>query len=216
MPTEIEAIAKFITNYGVLVLIGAIFLYVIIRLIKLAFNTLERKMAAKDHEKALDIRTQVSTQIQRLIATVLRDTHATRLHVIEFSNSVMSIAYLPFKYMTCTYEVYKLGASATGHKIDRLSTSLFTPFFAELDEHPYCTFDINDPDTKMGGAMIDLMKAQEEHQALCVALKTPRGKHVGFIELIKEGEFTDTDIAEIQHLGQQVSALLGAVETKQS
>lgn len=214
MSGDIKTIAEFIANYGILVIIGAIFIYVVIRLIRLGFVALEKRMANKEHEKALDVRSEIGKQVQRLITRVLSECSGTRIHVIEFSNSVLSVAYLPFKYMTCTYEVYKLGKSATGHKIDKLPTSLFIPFFAELDEHEYCIFDINDPTCPMGGAMTDLMKAQEEFQSLCVALKTPKGKHIGYIELIKETEFLSTDIDEMTLLGQQLVALLTTADVK--
>lgn len=214
MNEGISKVIEFIEQHGILVLIAAVFMYVIIRLLGLLFKYLEKKVSSKNHDQLLDMRSTIGKEVQRLISVALRDCNASRIHVIEFSNSVMSIAYLPFKYMTCTYEVYKLGASATGHKIDKLSTSLFIPFFAALDEHDYCVFQVDDPDTPMGGAMIDLMKSQNEHQCLCAALKTPRGKHIGYVEMIKEAEFNDEDITQIQHLSHQIAALLGAVESK--
>jgi len=213
---DIQTFAKFIGDYGVMIVICIIVLYALFKLVGIGFKWLENKLSTKKHDQLLDIRAEINKQIQRLITNELRESDATRIHVIEFSNSVMSVAYLPFKYMTCTYEVYKLGASATGHRIDKLSTSLFTAFFAELNDHDYCIFNIDDPNTTMGGAMCDLMKSQNEHQALCVAMKTPRGKHIGYIEMIKDDEFDKHDIAEMQQLGQQISALLGTVEAKQS
>ena len=216
MPEGIQTVAKFITDYGLMILISAIFIYVVIKFIGIGFKFLETKFTTKRHDQMLDIRSEINKQVQRLITSELRKSDATRIHVIEFSNSVMSVAYLPFKYMTCTYEVHKLGVSSTGHKIDKLSTSLFTPFFTELNEHEYCIFNIDDPHTTMGGAMCDLMEAQDEHQALCVAMKTPRGKHIGYVEMIKEDEFTGTDIDDMQHLSQQISALLSIAESKQN
>lgn len=209
---EIQAIIKLLIDYGVMLIIVGIFLYVIIRIININLDKYADKNKQKNHDEMLDIRSSVGLKIQSLIENYLTETNGNRVHVIEFSNSVMSVAYLPFRYMTCTYEVYRIGKGATGHKIDRISTSLFTPFFEALARNEYCIFDITDKTTLVGGAMCDLMKSQNEHQALCALLKSAGGKAIGYIELTKDDEITLSDINKMKDLSAQVSALLGVAD----
>lgn len=41
--------------------------------------------------------------------------------------------------MTCTYEVYDIDREPVGHKIDRISTSLFSPFLPSF-KNAICIF----------------------------------------------------------------------------
>ena len=109
----------------------------------------------------------------------------------------MSVAYLPFKYMTCTYEVYKPGAPQMGSRIDHLSTSLFTTFFSYLHEHPYCILNGNTTEHISGGAMNDLLITSGEPKALCTLIESARGKSLGYIIMKKAEGFNDEDIEDI-------------------
>lgn len=210
---EISSLVKLISEYSVLILIAAIFLYVCIKLLNIFFKFLEKKVGSKKHDKLLDIRGEVSKEIQLLIEQFLETHGGDRVQVIEFSNSVTSVAFLPFKYMTCTYEVYKLGKAPTGHMIDHISTSLFTTFFQSMQDYPYRIFDTHDKSVPMGGAKFDLVQSQGASQSLCVMLHTPKGKAIGYITMKRdETEFTDKDIEGIQTLAEQVSALLSVAD----
>lgn len=209
---DIQLIIKLLVDYGIMLIIVSLFLYVAIRIININLKRYEKFKGDKTHDELLDMRADIGKSIQELIDTCLAETKANRLLVIEFSNSVMSVAYLPFRYMTCTYEVFKLGKTATGHKIDRISTSLFTPFFEALANNDYCTFDIHDKTTLVGGAMCDLMESQHEHQALCVLLKSNKGKSIGYIQLTKDDAFTRSDISKMKDLGEKVSTLLSVLD----
>ena len=210
MNTEL---VKWIADYGVLVIIAAIFLYAAIRLINMGLGTLSERLSRKKHDNLINARLKLSDKIQALIGHYLAISNASRVSVIEFSNTVMSVAYLPFRYMTCTYEVHDFGKTAMGHKIDRISTSLFTPFFMKLQDSKCCVFDINDKSTLVGGAMCDLMRSQGEHLALCIGLTTPKGKAIGYIQATSDDKFDDKDIADIKVLGEQIALLL-SIEDK--
>lgn len=213
---EINSIAQFIewiAEYGVTILIAAIFLYVCIRLINIFFKFLEKKVGEKKHDKLLDERSRISYEIQLLIEQFLESHGGDRVQVIEFSNSVTSVAFLPFKYMTCTYECYALGKSPTGHMIDHISTSLFTTFFQSMQDVSYRIFDTHDKSVPMGAAKYELVQSQGASQSLCVMLHTPKGKSIGYITMKRdEGEFTEKDIEGIQILAEQVSALLSVAD----
>ena len=206
---DLENVMRIISDYGLALVISGVFLYLIIRLINILLRELSGRLGHKKHDKELEARNTVSSQIQSLISNCLVATDCDRIQVIEFSNTVMSVAYLPFKYMTCTYEVYRFGEKPASSMIDHISTSLFTPFFDELQSRDYCIFDTEKKEPQMGGAMFDIIKAEGETRILCTMLKHPKGKFIGYLMLMKsEDTFNDDDIDRIQTLGDHVSALL--------
>ena len=159
---EINEWIKAISEVGVLICIAGIFLYTAIRVINIFLDNLSGKLKSKKHDNLIDLRTKLSEEIQKLIDNFLNQQNGDKVQVIEFSNSVTSVAYLPFRYMTCTYEVYRLGVPPTRQRIDRLSTSLFTPFFQILRTQSWCKMDATNPESIVCGAMRDLMIANED------------------------------------------------------
>lgn len=214
---EVSNIIKLVAEHGALIIIAAIFFYICIKLLNIFFKFLEKKIGSKkkdkEHDELLEVRGEVSKEIQLLLETFLEAHGGDRVQVIEFSNSVTSVAFLPFKYMTCTYECYALGKSPTGHMIDHISTSLFTTFFTSMQDHAYRIFDTHDKSVPMGGAKYELVQSQGASQSLCVMLHTPKGKSIGYITMKRdEGEFSEKDIEGIQVLAEQVSALLSVAD----
>lgn len=212
MMVEFMEVIKLLSEFGIMLVIVGIFLYVVIRIINIQLNKWESSVKGKKHDELVNIRADIGTNIQFLIDEFLVESKGNRVQVIEFSNSVTSVAYLPFRYMTCTYEVYKLGKTGTGHKIDRISTSLFTKFFETLQNNDYCVFNIDEDPTIVGGAMCELMQSQHEHQALCALLKSPKGKSIGYVELTKDDKFTKSDKDNIEELAHKLSTLLSVAD----
>lgn len=209
---SVAEIVRLVSEVGVLVVIAAIFLYTAIRVINIGLDWLQNKASNKKHDKLLEIRSQVSSEIQTLLDTCLESHNAQRIMVMEFSNSVTSVAYLPFKYMSCTYEVYALGRQARAHKVDHLSTSLFTPFFNTMLDRDYYIFNDSNNIPQTGGALVDIMRELGEHQFICSLLISAKGKNIGFICMNKDDGFEDMDIEGIQALAAQISALLGVAD----
>lgn len=212
MNPTLEEILNFIADFGIMVLISGIFLYVIIRLINLLFKYLDNKVRNKKHDKLLDVRKTVNEKVQYLIEQFLETHQGDRIHVVEFSNSVMSVAYLPFKYMNCTYEVYAMGKATTSGVIDRLSTSLFTSFFSQMYKDEYIILDEQNPDHKLGGAVYDLMHKGGERRALCAVIKTAKGKSLGYVAFKKDDEFSQHEVSDILVLADKLAALLGIMD----
>lgn len=209
----IEDMLNYIQDYGVSVVIVAIFLYAVIKVLNAIFKYVDNKLGNRKHDKLINLRNQVGEEIQVLLDEFLAAHKGDRIRVIEFSNSVISVAYLPFKYMTCTYESCRFGKSAIGHKIDRMSTSLFTPFLKYLKDNEYCILDSRNRLDHMGGAVYDLMVTVHEEKSLCIELNTGRkSKAIGYLSFQKDEGFTDDDCKDIKYLSQQVSALLGVMD----
>lgn len=208
----VSEIVDSIAEVGVLVVIAALFLYIAIRLANMGLNWLQNRIGSKKHDQLLDLRQQVSLEIQDLLDDFLEDHEGSRVMVMEFSNSVTSVAYLPFKYLTCTYEVYELGRPAKAHKFDRMSTSLFTKFFNAMMDSPYIIFNDEPKPQDLGGSILDVIREIEEHHFMCSMLTSLKGKHIGFICMTKDVEFEEDDVDGIQALSSQISALLGVAD----
>ena len=209
-----------VADLGVLVCIAALFIYAVYRGINAQFDKRDdvsgggvpSKKDRERHDELIELRTRVSQDIQQLINTTLNDTGWDRIHVVEFSNSIMSVAYLPFRYMTCTYEVFKLGKMGTGAKIDRLSTSLFTTFFTTMHDNGWCIIDLDKPETDTCGAMHDLMISNGETKSLSAGIVSPKGKSIGYVSVKSENGFSSEDIEAILTLADQIAVLLGVVD----
>lgn len=204
--------SKTIADYGIMVVIAALFIYASFRLINIGIKNLENKVGNKQHDKLMDVRTQVGEEVQELIEEFVTTHKGDRVQVIEFSNTVMSVAYLPFKYMTCTYEVCKFGAVSKGHIIDHMSTSLFTHFFKNLQDNPYCIFDVDNHELLVGGAMYDLMNTMEQKKLLCCMLTTHMGKAIGYVSFQKDAGYDSNDVQDVQRLAKEITALLGMMD----
>lgn len=222
----VEELISSIADVGILVCIAALFLYACFRAIKSYFDKKDKEIKSKEkegnivppkpereaHDKAMSIRYQVSEEIQKLLETYQAKWHADRIQVIEFGNSQINLGYLPFRYMSCTYEVCKLGVRGIGSKIDKLSTSLFTPFFVDLTEKGWCAYDIEDSECHVPGAMHDLMIEFEEPRSLNAAIVTASGKFLGYITVKNLMKYTQNDVDDLLTLADQIAALLGILD----
>lgn len=211
MKLNFTGVLDLITDYGVTIIIVGIFLYTVIKIINIGLSYLQEKIGKRKHDSKLDIRQTVGRKIQTLICTFLEQHDGDRIQVVEFSNSVMSVAYLPFRYMSCTYEICRPGRRSVGQRMDRISTSLFTLFFDKLQETDYVVVDVNDSESYISGSVKDIMMDMEESQALCTMLYTSKGKCIGYIAFYKEEGFTSRDKLDIESLRDSISSLLSVL-----
>lgn len=214
----VESIVKLIADNGIMIVICAIFLYAAFKLINIGVAFLQDKLnadkAKKSHEDRMTLRENVDGQITELLTEYFRVIGGNRIQIMEFSNSVTSVAYLPFKYMTCTYEVTALDIPSTATNISKLPTSLYTKFLKHLYDNLHCIVDLNDPEAvEYSGAFYSLMKENGDECILCSIIKDAKGKALGYISLQDhENKFTDEDILKLDELATKLSSLLGIAE----
>ena len=201
---------ELISEYGVMIIISAIFLYTAIKFINLGFDYFKKSLGNKKHDKLLEIRQEVDETVFELLQEFMQSHNGNRVRLIEFTNSVTSVAHLPFKYMSCTYEVFDYGEQSTARHIDKLSTSLFTPFLTELNKKNYIILDEND--CKCCGTIHDLMQTMEINKSMCTMLKVSKNKAIGYLAFNKQDGFSDEDISDIQVLASKLSGLLGILD----
>lgn len=212
---SIENIIKNISEYGVMIIICGVFIYAVIRLLNIIFDKIATGKGGhhtSEHDRRLEVRQSVGYKAQSLIDEFLEKYDLDRIHIIEFSNSIMSVAYLPFKYMSCTYEVYKIGSYSTANKVDHISTSLFTKFFGILYEREELILDVERPDKSIEGATYDLIKTSGESKCLFHILKSSKGKILGYLCIRDKDEFSVEMIDDAEILANKVSALLGVLD----
>lgn len=210
----IDSAIKSIADLGLTIVLSGIVVYVLIKAINIFFAKWNFNKEHKYHDKAINLRNEIGMKIQDVIKGFLMDHEGARLEVIEFSNSVQSVAFLPFRYMTCTYEVFEYGRDPIGHKIDRVSTSLFTNFFTYLQSHPYHLFNINDTDDEISGRIASLFEGTGDiQQVVSVLMKTPYDKAIGFI-CFKKVNPSSSDIEDCVKLSEQISGMLSINDIK--
>lgn len=208
---SIVEIIKAIADNGIMLVICAIFLYTVIKFINLGFDKLSAVSRNKQHDRLLELRAQVDEEVYERISKFLTDHNGIRLVVAEFTNSVTSVAYLPFKYMSGTYEVTAYGTKPQSTKVDKLSTSLFSTFLTQLARAG--TMLVTDEVAlAASGTVHDIFERYECQNQLCAILKTPSGKAIGFVAFGTDKPVTDKDTQDIKHLATELSALLGVVD----
>ena len=200
-----------ISDYSLSIILSGIVIYVVIRFINLGFTKLEKGMGNKKHDKLLAMRSEIDVEVHSIISEFLTLHKGTRIQVIEFTNSVTSVAYLPFKYMSCTYEVISYGAKPEAKRIDKLSTSLFGPFLSQLSKEGTMVLD-EATCHRLSGSVEDIFTQMGSAHQLCAILRTQKTKSIGFVCLCKEDEVTLRDQSDIKMLASQLSALLGVLD----
>lgn len=214
MPVEtgIPHVIQLLSDYGASIVIVGVFLYTVIRLINMGLGYLDKTLGNRKHDKDLNLRQQVGVEVSEVLHKLRADCDADRVQVIEFSNSVMSVAFLPFRYMTCTYEVYRFGKTGLGHRIDHISTSLFATFFESMERSEVTAFSLDTKEPMMGGAMYDIMKEDGNKRALCCKMMSDKDKFIGYICVLKDEPFTSNDSEALQFASTRVTSLLSILD----
>ena len=209
---NIQVIIKSIVDYGISVILSAIVIYVIIRLLKYKFDDLEKKKKRNKHDEAINMRSKIDDQVYDIINKFIATHKSTRVQVIEFTNTVTSVAYLPFRYMTCTYEVTEYGRHPKATYIDKLSTSLFSPFLSRLANSDTLLLDKTDAED-LSGSIEDLFNYMGCKYMLSAILSSEKNnKFIGYVSIYKEEEITDLDKHDIKILSEELSLLLGVLD----
>ena len=208
---QIFEIIKTIADYGITLVLSGLVIYAAIRLINIGLNRVESKFSRKSHDEALNLRSEIDEQVYDLINDFIADHNGTRLQVIEFTNTVTSVAYLPFRYMSCTYEVVTYGHRPKALLIDKLSTSLFSPFLSPLSRSTYLKLD-EQASADLSGTVHDLFVQIGCKYMLSVILKSEKSKCIGYVSFYKETDVQEKDIEDLIKLGNDLSVLLGVLD----
>lgn len=208
---SILEILKAITDYGITLVLSGVVIYVVIKLTHIGFVRLQNKITRDEHDKALQLRSEIDEKVYEMLNNFVEDHHGLRLQVVEFTNSVTSVAYLPFRYMSCTYEVVSYGNKPEAMCIDKLSTSLFSPFLSKLSKQGYLV--LNKEDTaQLSGVLEDLNNQIGGEHFISAIMKSEKDKCIGYVGLYKDKEVDTQDIDDLLIIASQISTLLGVLD----
>ena len=204
-------IVKAISEYSISVVLSAIVIYAVLRGLKIQFDKLQYINQRKQHDAALSVRDEIGETVYEVLNDFIEDHRGIRLQVIEFTNTVTSVAYLPFKYMSCTYEVVSYGSKPEAKCIDKLSTSLFSPFLSQLGKEDCVLIDLHDS-ANLSGIVHDLYQQMSGNYMLTVMLKSEKNKCIGYVSLYTDKEVSTEDKEDLVYIGSKLSALLGVLD----
>lgn len=200
-----------IGEHGLAFALSALVIYILVRGVNIMFTYLTTHVKNAKHDKHLQIREEVDQKVTEKIKDYLMNHSGSRVQVIEFTNSVTSVAYLPFRYMTCTYEVFEYGQKREAQTVDKLSTSLFSPFLSKLSKDGLVVLD-DETAEDFSGSVHDIFAQIGSRYELCAIMKTGREKSIGFVCFCKEKEISTRDKQDIKTLATELSALLGVLD----
>ena len=204
-------VMKIVGDYSLSLILSAIVIYAAVKAIKSYFDDSEDAEKRRAHDEALCIRDEIGEKIYESLNEFLQKHKGLRIQVVEFTNTVTSVAYLPFKYMSCTYEVVSYGNKPEARCIDKLSTSLFSPFLSKLGKEPYVLLDPHSAE-ELSGVVYDLYHAIGGDHMVSVMLKSEKDKCIGYVALYTNNEVTDNDVEDLIDIGSNLSALLGVMD----
>lgn len=204
-------VLKALSEYSISLVLSAIVIYTVLRVIKIQLDKAKLATSRRDHDKALKLRDEIGDQIYEELNSFIREHDGLRVQVVEFTNTVTSVAYLPFKYMSCTYEVVSYGIRPEARCIDKLSTSLFGPFLSQLGKEQYMVLDPESAE-KLSGVVHDLYDQIGGDHMVSVMLKSEKDKCIGYVALYKNKPVEDNDISDLVLLGSKLSGFLGVLD----
>lgn len=213
----LSEIVKTVGDVGIMVVISAVVIYALVKGINMFFEWIGTKVGKHTHDELLEVRNRVDAIIQEDIHNYLENHDTHRVQVIEFSNSVSSVTYLPFKYASCTYEAFDIDRDGRAYNIDKITTSLFTPFLIQLYNSGYVELDDSNMDIKTyGGTAYDILRRCKEHHGIYVMIKSNSHKSVGFVCAYKDSDFIEDDIKDLEAMAIRLSAQLCVLDNKES
>lgn len=204
-----------IADESFIIVFAGSMLYLLVKGINLLYAVVEKlidkRLGNKKHDKALKLRTDTDNKVYDKLNEFLVKHKATRVMVVEYTNSVMSVAYLPFRYMSCTYEVVAYGHDPKAKYIDKLSTSLFSEFLTTVSKNNYTLLDKAKTD-RMAGAVDDVFESIDSRYQICAPMKSKQDKNIGFIAMCSESEPSMLDKHDVEILSHDISTLLGVLD----
>lgn len=207
---------EYASTNGLALLISVLFIYICYRIVQLIFDSpkllgkFAKKKHSQEHREAQQHREKVNQIVYTSIKEFIENHDGSRCLIIEFSNTVQSVVYMPFRYMTATLEAHTYDVPSAASRIQKIPTSLLTPFLMMLDEVPHLIMTKDNSAYKVCGAMQDLFNSIGDPQVCFKMLRSYKGTNFGIAVFCKPDGFNDEDLVEFDALGNSISGYLGA------
>ena len=162
-------------------------------------------------EKATKKREHANNVMQDLLNTTLATLMGDRLQVIEFTNTITTVAMLPYRYMTCTYESMAPGKKPMASTIKDELATLYSDFLTALRLKSYVVLNAEKRSDKFTPAIYDLIGKRFANQSLYVSIDDRKTKEpIGILsyDTSNPSGFCDKEITTLRGLAAQLSLLL--------
>jgi len=221
---EFEAILNAVVKSGANAhpLFFALGVFIILKLVDYYIRKIEKTQDKKERikelfekeaerEKAGRKREHANKVIQDLLNVTLASLGGDRLQVIEFTNSIETIACLPFKYMTCSYESMALGKAPAADTIRDELTTLYSDFLTQVRLKSFVVLNSEKRSEKFTPAIYHLIGKRVANQSLYIGIEDKKTKEpLGLLsyDISNLTGFCDKDITTLRGLAAQLSVYL--------
>ena len=196
---------------GIAALIITVGITVFIKFFDIIFVEITKQFEKKERIKGILKREDADIHIQDILNTALFTLGGDRLQVIEFTNTVKTVASLPFKFMTVTYESYALGKQPAADTIKNELTSLHSSFLSRLYSNSFVVLNMENQDEKITPATYSLINKRFASKSLYISITDRRSKKmIGLLSYdISDLEgFSEIAITTLRKLAAQLSVYL--------
>ena len=196
---------------GIIILIITVGITILIKSFDVIFMAITKHFEKKERIKGILKREDADNHIQDILNTALATLGGDRLQVIEFTNTVKSVASLPFKYMTVTYESYSLGKLPAADTIKNELTSLHSSFLSRLYTNSFFVLNLEKQDDTITPATYSLIDKRSAIQSLYISISDRKSKRmIGLLsyDISATEGFSEIAITTLRKLAAQLSVYL--------
>ena len=209
---DLETVSTAIQSLtGIAALVITIGVTIFIKFFDIILAAITKHFDARERIKGILKRENANEHIQDLLNLSLTSLGGDRLQVIEFTNSVKTVASLPFKYMSVSYESYAHGKYPAADTIKNELTSLHSTFLTRLRNNSFFILNLEKPDATITPATYAMVSKRSALQSLYITITDRRSnEQIGLLsyDISNRGGFSETDITTLRKLAAQLSVYL--------
>ena len=187
---------------------GITFLFIVIGL---SFSFLYRKFNRKERLKRIYENKNVEQLTQNVLDLARAGLNAERLQIVEYTNTIETVAFVPKKFMSCTYESYADGKLPACNTIKNEFTSHYVKFLTKLRLEHCLVLNLHDQQPEYSKNIYDLMDSRNASVSLYVLILDKKTQQaLGFVSYDKHGfsEFSAKEAKEMQKLAEELAVHL--------
>ena len=175
------------------------------------FSVLYKKFNRKERLKRIYEHKNVEKLTQNVLDLALASLDADRLQIVEYTNTIETVALVPKKYMSCTYEAYKEGKSPAGNTIRNEFTSHYVNFLTKLRLEHCIALNVHNQVAEFSKNIYSLMDLRWATQSLYALILDSRTQQaLGFVSYDKSGfgGFSAKEVNELKKLSNELAVHL--------
>lgn len=176
---------------------------------------LEYFMTAADrkherHDKGLDHRMKISSDIYDMTREILYKYHANRVAVLEFHNNSENLNGLPFLKFDMHYENVEKDTLSIQSKFKDIGIENISAIFTDILDEGYVVYESIDDLFDRASSYCAMLKEDGIHSVIYVGLYNSYNKVIGLLTMEYHEDIPDEliDITDIKEHASKISTLL--------